>query len=297
MANTRYHRLEELYRRGVELEFPDTGDVMWIQVMNPLEADNAREESKTAKARMVLALKEVGSDEQAKALYDFSLLPKNAAIEAILTSQQPLWLAQADEKLRDDPEWKERLEIVDRASALQSRSPSEEERELSRRIVDEYVAEIYRQVDDVVTAERDRLRAGEETDVRDHWLDLYVAHRGDEVALLEFQATASWYGARVCVAEKDEHGGFDHAKCGGHVVQVYESKEDFRAAPLEVQNAVEMKLMELNMTTRAAKNSDSAASSSDSSAQQNSPEESTPSTPTATPSTVPGTSTLQSSTL
>jgi hypothetical protein len=294
MANKRYHRLEELYRRGVELEF-ETGDVMWIQVMNPLEADNAREESKTAKARRVMALKEIGSDEQTKAMYDFSLLPKLAAIETILTSQQPLWLAQADEKLRDDPEWKERLEIVDRANVIQAAPPDEAERELSTKIVDEYIAEIYQRVGEVSAAEAEHLQASEETDVRDRWLELYVTRLGDEVALAEFQVTSSWYGTRVCVATKNEDGSFDHRNCGGHTAQVYDTKEDFRSAPLEVQNAIELRLMELNMTARAAKNSDSAASSSDSSAQQNTPEESTPSTPTATLSTAPGTSTLQSS--
>jgi hypothetical protein len=291
---SRYQRLEALYRRGKVLEFPD-GTLMWIQVMNPLEADDVREEAKTAKARLVLALREVGSDEQAKALYDFSLLPKASAVDQIVQSQQTRWLAQADEKLRDDPEWKERLEILDRNQALAGRVPEASERELLQRITEDYLREVYRRVGEDADFERERLMQGDEAEVRERWLELYREHRGDEAAFKEHQTSAAWIGARVCDATPAGEGRWDHSACD-HDLRVYEAKLDFRKAPLEVQGKILEALGDLNISLRDAKNSDSAETSSDSSALQDPPEESTPSTPTETHSEPPGSSTQPSST-
>lgn len=295
---SRYKRLEALYRRGQVIEFPD-GTVMWVQAMNPLEADNAREEASTARARLVMALKEIGSDAQTKAVYEFSVLPKSVAVDSIIASQQTRWLAQADDKLRDDPEWKEKLEIMDRRDALQGRPMEDSERQLVNQITEQYLSEVYRRVGDDADFERERLMASSDDEVRERWLELYQAQRGDQAAFTEHQATAAWYGARVCDARRADDdsdpahviGEWDHGKCGNHADLVYTDKLEYRSAPQEVQNAVTVALIDLNMSAREAKNSASAETSSDSSALQEPQEESTRSTPTETHSEPPGTST------
>lgn len=289
---SRYVRLEALFRRGKTIDFPD-GTLMWVQVMNPLEADNAREEASTARARIVLALKEIGSDEQAKSLYEFSQLPPNAAVDAIVNAQQTRWLAQADDKVRDDPEWKERLEIFDRHDALGGRPPEDAERKLLEKITSDYLTEIYRRVGEDADFERQRLTGAPVEEVRERWLELYRERRGEQAAFMEQQITAAWYGARMCEARKPADGedvvaddvdsdGWYHGACSGHQMRVYESKADYKSAPLEIQNAVLGALVDLNLSIRDTKNSDSAAISSDSLAQHGQPEESTPSIPVET---------------
>jgi hypothetical protein len=290
---SRYVRLEALFRRGKTIEFSN-GTLMWVQVMNPLEADNAREEASTARARIVLALKEFGSDEQSKALYEFSQLPRKSAVEAIVNSQQTRWLAQADDKLRDDPDWKERMEIFDRRDALEGRPVEDSERQLLEKITSDYLAEIYRRVGEDADFERERLEGAPEEEVRERWMELYRERRGEQAAFMEQQITAAWYGARVCEARKLTEGevvnaddvdsdGWYHGSCAGHQMRVYETKADYKAAALEIQNAVMGALVDLNLSIRDTKNSDSAATSSESLAQQEQPEESTPSIPAATP--------------
>lgn len=55
-SRSKYRRLPDLYTVGTELVLKD-GTVLWMQVLNPFEQDEAKLDAQAARARLVLALK------------------------------------------------------------------------------------------------------------------------------------------------------------------------------------------------------------------------------------------------
>lgn len=278
---SKYHSLDDLYTEGKEVVFVD-GTVMWVSALNPLEMDEARELAATARARMILALEEIGSDEQAKALAEFAMLDNEQKVRALLSMKRNESMRQALLDIASDPDWEQKLEIIERREAIMASAPEAAERELLTKITEEYFAEITHRVDENETFQREKYQAMEPEPLKHEWLMLYREQKGDLANIREFQFTQGWYAARCCEAVQPERGGeWDHSGCD-HSERVYEEAKHFKAAPNEIKSMIYDALLSFTMPVREAKNLDSAPSSSDSSALQSPPEESTPSTQDAT---------------
>lgn len=288
----RYKRLEQLYIVGKEIVFDD-GTMMWVQVLNPLQNDEARNDAQTARARMSLALKEVGSDEQARAVAAFMEMSQDDAIAGILNHKWQGWFTTANNRVADDPEWEERNQIMTRTDPdeMARRDPEDPERQIYEKITNEFQALVSEEIATEREYEGLRLRGLSRPDLQDEYLELYRTERSTTVANQEYRIVEGWYAARVCDGKKTEDDVWDHSACASHDERVWETRDDYRSAPEPLQTRVREVLDELAMTVREAKNSDSTTSSSASSVLQSVPEASTPSTPEGTPSTAPGTST------
>lgn len=291
----RYKRLEQLYVVGKEVAFTD-GTLIWVQVMNPLQSNEARTDAETARARMSIALAEIGSDEQTRALGAFTEMATEDAIAALLSHKWQDWFHKANTRLRDDPEWAERALVMERTNPQEmDRRPADDiQRQVYNKITQDFLAEVNDAVDLEREFESGRLHATSEADLREEYLELYRAQRSAAAASLEYLSSEAWYAARVCDGVQAEPGVWDHGACV-HEEQVWESKADFQGAPEALQQAIRAALDDLAMTVREAKNSDSTTSSSASSVLQNVPEASTPSTQEGTHSSALGTSTSLSS--
>lgn len=286
----RYKRLEQLYIAGKEISFP--GDtVVWVQVMNPLQNDEARNDAQTARARMSLALKEVGSDEQSRAMAAFMDMSKEEAINGILNHKWQDWFTKASTRLADDPEWEERNHVLTRSdpAEMARRDPDDPERKVYEKISEEFQTLVSEEIDAERQYETLRLEGLHQDDLRDEYLELYRSERSVAVANQEYRIVEGWYSARCCDGTLQD-GVWDHSKCD-HSERIWETRDDYRSAPEPLQTLVREALDDLTMTVREAKNSDSTTSSSASSVLQSVPEESTPSTPEEAPSSAPGTST------
>jgi hypothetical protein len=290
----RYKRLEQLYVVGKELVFPD-GTMIWVQVMNPLQNDEARNDAQTARARMSLALKEVGSDAQTTALGVFMDMSKAEAINGILNHKWQGWFNTSSNRLADDPEWEERNQIMTRTDPdeMARRDPEDPERQIYEKITEEFQKLVSEDIEMERQYESVRLEGLEPNALRDEYLELYRTERSVAAANAEYRIVEGWYSARICEATPvdGEDGVWDHSACANHEERVWETRDDFRSAPGPLQDRVREVLDELTMSVREAKNSDSTTSSSASSVLQSGPEESTPSTQEGTLATVPGTST------
>lgn len=290
----KYKRLEQLYVVGKEIVFTD-GTVMWVQVMNPLQVDEARTDAQTARALMTLALKEVGTPEQAKSLAAFSTLSRDDASNVIVNFKWQEWFVKANNRVRDDPDWRERIDIMDRNDDMANRAPDDAERLTVEKINLDFMADVQAKMDDDEAFERRQLEQMSDEEFREEYLDCYRSRMADAAANSEYAVTEAWYSARVCEATKVEAGVWDHSACGRHMEQVWEARADLKAAPAPIQELLRLAIEELSMTVRDAKNSGSTTSSSDSSVLPSKQEESTPSTQDAIPSDVPGTSIQPSS--
>lgn len=292
MDKSKYKRLASLYVTGTELEFSD-GTVMWMQVPNSFEYDEAKNAAQTAKARMVLSLREVGSDELAKMEAAIEEEGREQIIDVLAASHQGEWMLKATQEVMDDPEWSERMTVLERADDPDLPAATQEEKDLVARVSREYFIELNERIEREEAAEKRRLEAFSDDDLREEYLDLWIERRGGEAAAVTYRVNECFYAARACdgVKHEDDDGNvtWDHSACDTHRERAYESVSDLRELPDDLQQVLVETMESLNMEVTQAKDLGSATSSSDSSPTPNDQEGSEPSAPAEASSTPPGT--------
>jgi hypothetical protein len=285
----KYRRVTDLYVRGRELTLRD-GTIMWVQVLNSFEVEAAREDGRGARARMVMALQEHGSDELAKVEASFFVIGRERIIEQLVDAKYPESLVRANETIANDPDWTERLAISARQDEILSREPSDPERQLLDKINQDYLVESGQLIDEALEDHRKKFEAMSDVEVRDAFVKLYIDQRGAGVALAEHRLSEVFFAARCCDGTQSTDGIWDHSSCDNHHVQVFENRREVRDAPDDLIEEIHAALSQLNMTPRDAKNSDRPQSSSASSLPSNEEEASTASGPDVIPVADPGTS-------
>lgn len=290
MGRSKYKRLPDLYTTGKVVVLKN-GDTMWLQVPNPFERDEATHDGQVARARLVLALKDHGSDELLKVRGAVAMEGRKTASEKLIATQQAGLYVKVVTALQNDPDWAERLEIRERGEDLLARPAEDPERQLMEQIDSDYLDEVTKRVDAEVEFLKEKYANATLEVIESEYLDLYVERRGADVALAEMTLTELWYAARCCDAQEDadQVDGWDHSLCD-HSVQAFETKAEVRALPDDLQDLLARTLGELQMTARDARFSDRQGSSSDSSPLPSEPAESTASTSTETPASPPGSS-------
>jgi hypothetical protein len=288
MSDARFRRVTDLFVRGKTIDLPD-GSHLWVQVINAYERDECLSDAQTARARLILALKEKG-DERTKVqarLADYGRPIMEADLARARASAK---IPQVLAELRDDPEWKERMDIVLRTDFDEASKPAtSEEIALLADIQQQVLAEMNtREQEETEYLTRKFARMSDEEFLED-WVHEWIERRGTELATGEYQLTEIWYATRYCEAQTDELGNLSHARCNGHRDRVFPTKSDARAAPNELQELIRIALSELNMAGSDPKDLASPPSSSASPPQPSAEAASTPSTSTVTPPPPPGT--------
>lgn len=294
LSRAKYKRLPDLYVAGTEVVLKD-GTVMWLQVLNPFEIDEARHDAQVARSRLVMALQQHGSDEMRfveSQLYQDGIEEARKRLVQAKTNET---LIKTVDSIRDDPEWTERLEILNRSD---DDAPLEDvEKQLLEKTQGEYLAEITKRIQDEEDwLTRQYADATTET-LKEEYTKLYIERRGNDLAAAEFRVVEIWYGARVCEGVQGEDGTWSHDACESHQLRIFDTKAEVRSLPAELGNLLGEAYDALSMSQRDAKDLARPASSSDSSRRPSAPEESTPSTPDETPASAPGTSSPPSLTL
>lgn len=291
----RLRRITDLFVRGREVELPD-GSCLWIQAINSYERDECVSDAQVARSRMVLALKQDGSE---RLKIEARLAERGRAVlEADLVS------VKVDEKypqivaaLEDDPDWTERANIIRRTDFAEAALPADPaERDYLAKVSQEWNDEIQRRLDDERAWLVNHYHRCDDATFMDEYLDAWLDRRGGDSAAAEYSLTEMWYATRYCDANKTDDGTWDHARCNGHPTRVFDSKNDARSAPDELQRLIRNALLDLLMAGRDPKGSANPRNSSDSSPTPNEAAESTPSTSTETLQLPPGTSPQPSAT-
>lgn len=266
---SKYRRLPELYIRGGELVF-DTEDgplVMWLQVLNPFEAQECRNDAQTARARLAMALKRPGSGEHDQMESAFVVRGRIVTIEDMLSAKQTGWFIEATHNIEVDADWQERMEVLRSGDVTPGSPLSSEEQKLLADLNVEYMQEIDRRTSEDAAYYRETLTRMTDVELMDEYLDVYISRRGDNIALVEYNLSEILYGTRVCEAVPGPDGTFNASSHEGcrHKDRVWESREEVRELPTEMQRLLREKFDDLAMSARDAKSSGSKASSSDSS--------------------------------
>ncbi len=288
LSRAKYKRLPDLYVQGTEVVLSD-GSVMWLQVLNPFQADEARHDAQVARSRLIMALKEHGGDEMAFIEAQLWQDGIEGARKRVVESKSGDLLIKVVEEVRNDPEWTDRLEIMNRTEE-EDRPLEEAERALLTKIQGEYVQTVQDRMADEQAFVVEQFKDADEQTLKDEYARLYIDRRGADLATAEYRVVELWYGARACEGKRLDDGSWDHAACEGHQVQVFETKAEVRTLPEELAQLLGEAYTQLSMSIRDAKDLARPASSSDSSRRPGAEEESMPSTPVETPSRAPGTS-------
>lgn len=289
----KYKRLTDLYVDGTEYVLRD-GTVMWLQIPNPFEYDEARHDAAVARSRLTLALKTHGTDEMTKVRGTFLQNGKAGAIEIMTGAKASDFLMKAYDDIRADPDWRERADIIDRGEEILGRAPEDTERTYLLEMGEEYSREMGKRILDQQEALAEHLGILSEEDLWSEFQTFYLDRRGGELGLVEYKLTELWYACRCCDGVRGEDGTWDHGQCDGHQVKVFEDKADVRALPSDLQSSLSDALQDITLAERAAKDSARQGSSSVSSPLPSEGAASTPSTPAVIPDVVPGPSTSPS---
>lgn len=294
VGKSKYKRLVDLYVAGTEYVLKD-GTPMWLQVLNPFEREVVRREAQVAQARQILAMKEHGSSEHDRVKANFYAEGRNAAIDQLVDAELTKNFGKILNAVRDDPDWTERLEILDRGTEDAGVMTTEEELLLGK-----IEAEFYAEVGTRAQKEREFLMDKYES--LDHealwqaFLDTWLERLGGQAAMAEFKVAQIAYATRACEAVRDAEGTWTHEACNGHDERVWDTLTEVRSLPDELMQSLTEAFDALEMTEREAKNSDRQTSSSASSRLPSEEGASTPSIPNATPDARPGISSSPSPT-
>lgn len=290
----RLRQVVDLYISGKVAELRD-GSPLWVQVLNPYEQDTARNEAQIAKARLVMALKEFGSDEQAKVRMFFFEDGLDAARAKVIDARVAEALPRVLDKFRNDPEWTERLTILERGLDDTAAPVEGAEQELLAQLGTEYATELGSRLQTERSFLEQKFSAFEEDELWEEYLDWYLNRRASEMQFAEYRLHQILYGVRWCEGVKSgEH--WDHSACDGHQARTFLDKEEVRRAPEELIALLMDAADDVEMTVREAKNSHRQGSSYDSSPLPSEAAESTASTPVETPVAPPGSSSSPSPT-
>lgn len=286
VSRAKYRRLTDLYVNGTEFVTKD-GSVMWLQVLNQFERDDAIGDAQAARARLTLTLRDSDGDEMMKVRNAFDVAGREGAIEQVIAYGAAERFVKAINAVESDPAWTERLSVIKRGDDLMV-DPDEEERQLISKVNLEYSEAVEQFEQDEAELARQELEMLSDDELLDEYVKGYIDRRGNALAMAEYALVEVWYATRCCDAVEAGDGTWDHSACGKHQLKVWEHRADVKDEPDELLNGLADVMKTLNMGVREAKNSHRQGSSSEPSPLPSEVEDSTHSTSTETLVSVPG---------
>lgn len=279
MGLEEFKRVTDLFTEGEEVVLDaETPTLVWVQKLNSFEREEAQRDGQAARARVIVALKDLQSDEYA--IFDANLqsMDDDSIREALVNGKGNDHLIAAVESMRTDPEWKDRLEGRTRVSD----DMSDEEKAAVAKLNADYADEVARRVEG--------RRAGyllelqntmQSTQLKDAYREQWLEQRSFSAYQREYVKTQVYFSVRVCKAIK-AGDQWDHSACDSHRKRALDSRAEVPQLPDRLLQLLSAASNRVQVNGRDARFSGALASSSGSSAQPSEPVESTPSTPVET---------------
>lgn len=289
MPSGRYKKAADLYVRGTEVVIGDDA-VVWLQALNPFEYEDVRSAAQNVRARYVMAMEDVGSDEYAKYQSYLRETPRPELVDNLVNARSGDAVVKVLEALEEDPEWKDIHNLLASSENEEAVGPTQEELEAIANANRKYLQEADRRLSEEHEALREEIDRLDEESMREELRKLWVETKATERATSEFSAQELATAARDCKATFDEdEQAWKHDECD-HSQRIWTPSE-VRSLPDELLAELHDGMSKVNVAVRQAKGSGRAASSSGSSPLPAEPEASQPSSPEPTSEAAPGTST------
>lgn len=288
----RRRRITDLYTTGEVLQVAP-GEMVFVKKLNQFEDGEARADAMAARSRMVMAQRSDNPD--AVALREaIRQMQKPKLIDGILASRYTKYMADASTAIQGDPEWAERLLVLDRSDRSAVR---DEEAVVLDQINSEYLTTVTAKATEMEKADRDDLDDMDDAEVRRIYEDSVIETRAAAVYIGEYKFGQIAWAVRMCDAEQPEGDGeWDHSKCKhdrlyvdeevgeGEEKRTKRAVEFIREEPDALLDEYVRVLDRVHVPLLRSKGTASRQSSSEPSRPQSEEEASVPSTPEATSS-------------
>lgn len=286
-------RLAELYAKGTEVRFSEAGIVnsptlgeepegweapenpirpseddivVWVQPPNPLQREQALREASAKRARAVVrAKKDPDSDYALDSRAFAAELETDELIEFVLDLDEAERQQEAQRDVLGEEEWEDFTELQDamRQYYDQGEPEGEEWEALLRRDI-EFGRQVAQRARDLEEQSRESFKYVPRDDLEERAFDKRVEMSANQDFMAEYERWMLFYACRDPENKQ---------------VQFFESVEELRSMPEEVQVALGNALAEFINDERTAKNSQRAAAGSTQSTLPSEPETSESSTP------------------
>lgn len=272
MANARFKKLTDLYVRKIRVDLPEGTDI-YVRALNAFEKDECVDAAQVARSRIIMALKEAGN-ERLKVEARFEEFGPDDIRAELADSRLEDKTGELVNSIRDDPEWAERIAILERTDPDEGAKPlSSEEQDLLNQLNTDFFNELQARRTNEQELQEHLIDQMSDEEVQEAYLAAWLEKRGRKEATEEYQLTEIYLGTQWGDGER-----------------VFDSKKDVRETPKELYDAIVDGLAKLQMEDRDPKDSGSVPSSSNSSPSPSAAGESGSSTSTETPTQPRGTS-------
>lgn len=278
----RLSKLTDLFEEGAiaPLKAVDGSEVVvWVNKLSPFESEQANHEGRIARARVMLAIKEIGTPESDLFRLASEGTKLDAIIEALLGAKENERIVKVIRELHSDKEWKERLETLEWSSEqLEGRGDDDPEVAAVTKVLTEYQAEIDARTAFLRNEMLNELKAQPEPALREMHAESYATQVGVNAFVREQSKSQTFYSMRVCDATKDANDRWQHEKCN-HLQRWLDDRSEVDQLPEALLTQFRTAFEELNMAPDVARFSEGPASSSAAHGPSSKPEESKESGP------------------
>lgn len=282
-------KLSQLFDQGTELVLPTnvgTLEVIWINKLNTFLTEECAHQGRVARARLMAAIREVGTPEYELFNTQLAATPRASLILGLASGRETELALEVMREVRSDPEWRDRIEIIEHSDPLESRPEDDPERQVLAKMRGEYSDELLNRLDHAKSEVMTELEALDDSDLRDRFRDQYVENRGLAAFTAARQQHELFHAMRECKASPPTAEGsrWDHSGCD-HSVRYLDDPSEVEQLPEVVMRPVLAKYQGLVVPMDVARFTAGPASSSDSSGPSSSAEGSSPSSPAEAPTT------------
>lgn len=285
---SRLAKLTDLFEEGVvaPLKTSDGAEVsevvVWLNKLSPFEAEQAAHEGRIARARIMLAIKDITTPESDLFRVASEAAGKDVIVNELLSAKDNERTVKVIRELHSDKEWKERLETLEWSSEqLTGKADDDPEVAVVKKVLEEYQAEMASRTEFLRNDMRNELVAQSEDTLREMHRDSYSEAQGIAAFLREQAKSQTFYSMRVCEATRDDNGRWQHEGCDHHQ-RWLDDRQEVDQLPESLLRQVRAAYEDLNMPPDVARFLGGPASSSESRGPSSKPEESKESGPEVT---------------
>ena len=281
----RLAKLTDLFEEGAvaPLKASDGSEVVvWLNKLSPFEAEQSAHEGRIARARIMLAIRDITTPESDLFRVASEAAPKDAIINALLSAKDNERTVKVIRELHSDKEWKEKLETLEWSSEqLTGKADDDPEVAVVKKVLDDYQAEIASRTEFLRNEMRNELVALPTDKLRDMNRDSYSEAQGIAAFLREQAKSQTFYSLRVCQATRDDNERWQHEGCD-HSQRWLDDRQEVDQLPESLLRQVRAAYDDLNMPPDVARFLGGPASSSESHGPSSKPEGSKESGPEVT---------------
>ncbi|GAB3863321.1 hypothetical protein GCM10028801_30670 [Nocardioides maradonensis] len=286
----RLRRITDLFVEGTELHLGDDAQgpiVIWVNKLNPFQVQEAMKDASARRFMAIADLKQSGEYDGMVA--ETQMLSRvEVASRYVELMANEIYLEALDD-IDIDAELRKQREALERAEELMNDAGMTEDspdRDVLAATQSTWMAALQEAQESRTQAKLREAETMDEAELREKFLERWRDLATRAVFEREHQVTQIFYATRLCKATGGP-GAWDHTMCD-HSKRYLGERSEVVGLPTAVLNMIVQTLDGLQVSARAAGNSDAPASSSESLEPSSAPEEvSNPSSPAETPSAAP----------